>query len=352
MNLNNKREEIRRINYPTAGLVIITILASVGILCIFMSGIFNVRNDQMLHDSISKYGLFIFMGLFFFIIFLCVWISFFRDIILKPKKEVLFLYKNNKNSSVFKNKKGKEFYHDKSIPNEKHYYEVLKTNNYIYEVIGEVEGTYNTWIFKKKESYWLNFYSPIGNFKGIFLLPIFYIILLPLLLSFIMSKGYQRIYGLLLSALPLYTVVYDLIHKIRPNKEKNNAINEETLSKSYEILKNIISIVGAIIFCIIIICIMFFTLLDFISKLILAPFLCCGLCAIGSLIAKVLKNYKLENIFSKGYIIIFLIYWFGFLTYFTVEVIKQGQSYLFALFLIPFWATGIYIIYKYFIKKI
>lgn len=347
--MNIKRKEIRQRHFATGGLIIVSILGCVGMLLIFLSGIFNIKNLSMLYVCVSENGIMIIFGLFFFIVFLYCWLLFFLNVIIKPKKEILYLYKNKNNEVYFINRKGKKFECENHNIKENHYYYVLKTRDYIYEILGESNEIFNNWTPKEKKSYWLNFYSPIGNFEDIFLLPIVYVILLPGLLSFIMSEGYEKIFGLIFSIVPLYVIGYDLIYKIRL-KKTNNKVDDTFFVRSYDVLIKTISIIAVTILCIFLINI-FLRLSDFTSKLIFAPFLGCGLCSAGTVISNAFKNYKLKNIFSKGYIIIFLIYWFGFITFWTIGIIKQEGNYLYGLFSVPFLAAGIFMIYKYFIKK-
>jgi len=196
----------------------------------------------------------------------------------------------------------------------------------------------------------LNFYSPIGNYENLFLLPIVYVILLPGLLSFFMSKGFQKMVGIIYSAVPLYIIIYDLIYKIKLKKSDSNTIDHTIFYKSYEILKNIISIIVSGILCIVLMN-LFLKSSSFNVKLFLSPILICGLCFIGLDLSKILKNNKAENLFFKCSIISFLVLWFGFLSFNTMAIIKQGHNLLYIFFLIPFWIFGLFVIYKYFIKK-
>ena len=230
---------------------------------------------------------------------------------------------------------------------ENNYYYVLKTNDYIYEVM---EKTSENWIPKEKKSYWLNFYSPIGNFEDIFLLPIAYIILLPGLLSILMSEGYQKIYGVIFSVVPLYVIGYDLIYKIKLKSSNNNAIDNTNFLKSFKILKNAISIISACVFCIILTNI-FLKLSDITSKIIFLPFLGCTFCNFGYVLSKVFQNNNLQKVFLKGYSIIFLIYWFGIVSFWTIGIIKQEENDLNALYSIPFWIVGLFALYKTIKKK-
>lgn len=348
--LNFKRKNIREQYFSTPGLIIISILGCVGILMVFLSGLFNVKNFEMLYECISKNGMMIIFGLFFFIVFVYCCVGFFRNIILKPKKELLYSCKDENHDEVyFINKKGKKFFYNEQYKKENCYYYVLKTHDYIYEILEESNETFDNGVPKEKKSYWLNFYTPIGNFENIFLLPIAYVILLPGLLSFIMSEGYDKIYGLIFSASPLFVIVYDLIYKIKLKKSDDNIVDNINLLEFYELFKGLFVVIIACVGLKLLLNI-FFKLPDFQSRLIFSPFLGVGFCSVGIFLSNVLKNYKLMNIFSKISVIIFLVFWFGFITFWTIGIIRQEGSYIPGLFSIPFWIAGGYMVYKFFIK--
>ena len=182
---------------------------------VLLSGIFDVKNSNMLYDCISKNGLMVIFGAFFFFCFLYILKAFFLNIIIKPKKKILYLYKDENNYAYFLDNKGKKYFYGECENEENCYYYVLKTRDYIY---GILEKTNEDWTPKEKKSYWLTFYSPIGDFENLLLLPIIYVMLLPAILSFLMSKGYIKIYGIMFGIVPVYLIVYDLIHKINSNK--------------------------------------------------------------------------------------------------------------------------------------
>ena len=95
---------------------------------------------------------------------------------------------------------------------ENKYYHVLRTRDCIYFVYNEA---FETWIPKEKKSFWLTWYSPAGLFEDIFLLPIVYVGFLPGFLSFLMSEGFDKIWGIIFSAVPGYLVFYDIYFKIK-----------------------------------------------------------------------------------------------------------------------------------------
>ena len=344
MDLEERRKEIKNQHFAPGGLLIISILGIIGIILVTL---FTIININELYEAFAQNGVIVVIGIFFFVLALICWNAYFMNVVINPKYEILYLYKNVKNDIYFINKKGKKFKYDNSGLNVGSHYKVLKTRDYIYCVIEKCKGNF---LPKEKKSYWLNFYSPAGNFEDIFLLPIVYVIMLPGLISIFMSKGFDKIYGLMICAVPLYIIGYDLIYKIKLKQSDGNSINEEKFHKSYEYLILFISLIVIGITCIVITN-LFFRLSDLKSMIIFSPFLGCTLCCAGEFVAKIFKNYTLADIFKKGCIIIFLIFIFCFIAFWTVGIIKQEGSYIYALFSIPFWLAGIAIAYKYLIKK-
>ena len=102
--------------------------------------------------------------MFFFGVSWYCWIGFFFNVIPLPKKEILYLNKIDKGKAIFFNKKGKEFnYRSNQIDLiENSYYYVLKTHDYIYEIL---ERTNEIWLPKKRKSYWLNYILQWGILK-------------------------------------------------------------------------------------------------------------------------------------------------------------------------------------------
>ena len=205
--------------YDTGGMIIITILMAIGFAMIYFTGFFNITNYQEFYDYVCKFGMVLIFGGFFIIIGLYCYYSFFKNVIIKPKQKVVYLKSIDNNSvCTFLDEKGKAYYYPNNEYTEDTYYEVLKSKDSILEVYNKTAPLFP--IPKEKESYWLNFYSPMGDFENIMLLPIVYVILLPGLLSAIISKGAEKIYGLLFMAYPAYIIIYDLKKKIQKNNKK------------------------------------------------------------------------------------------------------------------------------------
>lgn len=232
------RKEIRKKYFSSSGMIIVTFLGIMGFLMVYFPWKEIMDTEPSIYDGISKHGIMIIFGSFFFLVTLYCWILYFLNVILPPKKETLYLLKKE-DEKYFINRKGKriDYYSSKKELTPNCYYSVLKTHNYVYKIL---DKTIEEWIPIEKKSYWLNYYSPIGNFENIFLLPIIYVILLPGLLSFIMSKGLFKIFGLLFMSVPLYLVIYDLIYKIKIRQAGCEEIDETNFIKSTQILKNII----------------------------------------------------------------------------------------------------------------
>lgn len=102
------------------------------------------------------------------------------------------------------------------------------------------------------------------------------------------------------------------------------------------------------------ICIFLFWLLFNIEgtfgKIIFLPFVLCGSCSFWQIVARIMGNHKLEKLFNKLYMFIFLMYWFGILTIGIYSSIIY-KNYGIIPFTIPFIVVGLYVGYKFFIKK-
>ena len=81
------------------------------------------------------------------------------------------------------------------------------------------------------------------------------------------------------------------------------------------------------------------------GKIILIPFLLCGISYLGKYIALMVKNNRLALMFHKGYIFSFFLYWFGFLIYANYRSILD-KEYSFILFSLIFWIVGIVFLKK------
>ena len=185
------------------------------------------------------------------------------------------------------------------------YYYTLKAYGSVKKILNE---SYETFIVpKEKKSYWLNFYSPLGNFENILLLPILYVILLPGLLSVIMSDGFSKIYGIIYSFFPFFLLIYDFIYKIKLNNNDVGYIDDSKFLNFYVMFINIIKIITVVVINIILFY-LYTKTFDYTSKLILLPFCLCSLCVFGYVISKIFNNNLMVKFFNKCFYIIFILY--------------------------------------------
>lgn len=87
-------------------MIIKCLLGIVVALLVYYSGI-KVSSKETLYNSIGKNCIIIVFVSFFFLTFIYCIIGFYRNLILNPKQEILYLYKNDKNEIYFINEKEK-----------------------------------------------------------------------------------------------------------------------------------------------------------------------------------------------------------------------------------------------------
>lgn len=81
------------------------------------------------------------------------------------------------------------------------------------------------------------------------------------------------------------------------------------------------------------------------GKIVLIPFLVCGTAVTLKNIFLLKEKDNYIMIFNKIYIVGFMLFWFGYLIYFSyISIINKEYSLL--LFSIPFWIVGISILRK------
>lgn len=78
-------------------------------------------------------------------------------------------------------------------------------------------------------------------------------------------------------------------------------------------------------------------------KIIFVPFLICSISMAGKCIALILDKKKIAVLFSKLFIVGFLLFWFGFLVV-AFFISLRDKSYSLILFSLPFWLVGIYVV--------
>lgn len=89
---------------------------------------------------------------------------------------------------------------------------------------------------------------------------------------------------------------------------------------------------------------------DLFTRIIVIPFLLFGISFFIKNVCILLNKNKLAKMFSKLNVIAFLIYLFGFTTFWCFISFKNG-AYLQTIFSIPFWILGIFIIKRRFLYK-
>ena len=343
--LNRKimEEKMKNIGneYSWQGMLAATIFLLFGIGVFYFTGIFDIRTIQDLKDYLFKYGMTAIFGAFFGGVGIYCWVLYIRNVLIGPRREVLYLLDiDDDNICTFVNKKGKKYYFANKNYSVGKYYQTNKRLDYIENVVGQSSKSFQ--LAGTKDSYWLNFYSPMGNFENLWLLPIVYVLLAPGGLMLILLEGMQKIYGIIFMALPLFIIIYDLVYKIKKRKT-GVKVNENSFLNAYLIFQNSVQLLVAIVFNVIVFYLLTKTT-DIIGYIFLVPFSLCALCVLGQTVASLLKKEKIVKLFGKVYIGIFLLFWLAFVGFWTYGALQESLA--MALFSIPFWAVGIFGIYK------
>lgn len=95
---------------------------------------------------------------------------------------------------------------------------------------------------------------------------------------------------------------------------------------------------------------LFIKSVDIRTKIMVLPFIICAFASVGKTICLMLDKNKLANIFSKIFVIGFLVFWFGSLVFGCYLLIK-AENYFGILFLIPFFIIGIYLVRRFLLNK-
>ena len=135
----------------------------------------------------------------------------------------------------------------------------------------------------------------------------------------------------------------------RNEKTKNENFEEEKVEGVIIKIINFIRVVSIGFVCCFLIYI-FTIAADFITRIILLPFLLCSCCLFWQNIAMIKNNDLMVEMLGKMYIVIFLLYWFGVIGVGAYTMIIDEQ-YSMTLCLIPFILAGVYVVYDTFFKK-
>ncbi len=209
MDIDNRLKMVRKLHFETGGLIVASVLGFFGLSFLIFSFFVVVGYFGEIYSIL---GLLLIFGVFFFFLSLYIWYKFFINIILKPKKEVLFLEKDEDDELCFIDRKGRFIEYDEEINlKENCYYDVIKTADYVLLIIGESHGD---WTSKKKMYFWRTWYTPIGCFKNIVLLPILYVAFLVSLVLFFFSTDIFKYFSLTICFPCIFFIGYDIYYKI------------------------------------------------------------------------------------------------------------------------------------------
>lgn len=208
-------------DYPFGGMLFISVLGTTGLGLIIFPIIESIKSKNIM---IFLNGLdLVLFGLVFLIFCSAAWISFIRNIVKKPREETVFLLEEN----CFLNHKGKKIKFSSNGLKPHKYYKAYKTSDFILEIREESQDHFE---LKLKDSFWLNWYSPYGDFTNILLLPIVYFFFSLFLFSSLLSPLPTNIIVGVIGIYPLYIIIYDLNKKIKKNKENQELIKKITES--------------------------------------------------------------------------------------------------------------------------
>lgn len=161
-----------------------------------------------------------FIGVFFMAFFLFVscycFYGYIVNVLIKPKKEVLYLSKVDQSDKEtllhFLDKRGNGFQclvlSTQSFLTDK-FYEVIKTKSYV-KYIGNISND-SFEIKKEKRNFWLCVYTPMWKYENIFLLPILYMIAF-MAIAPIFVVGTINLPLMIVS---IYFIIYDIAYKLR-----------------------------------------------------------------------------------------------------------------------------------------
>ena len=217
-------------------LLIATILMVLGVFAIVFSWDSRACNIENLINYISIYNIIAIVAIFFIGVGIYVWYWFIENVLTKPRQAILFLKDLDNNNSfksilTFIDSKGKKYMFtlrkNKNCKNNwielNAYYEVLKTNGKIFSIINTSNNSFP--IVEKHENFWLNWYTPVGDFKNIFLLPIVYLSFIVLFFAGIETMRFKLWTGIPVGIFVLLNgsiIAYDIYEKIKRYKNTDN----------------------------------------------------------------------------------------------------------------------------------
>lgn len=222
---------------------------------------------------------------------------------------------------------------------------------------------------EKNKNYFADLYTPFINFYDHYMLITLYFIAAVSLLIIVFSRN---LFISLIEIIPILLIIYDLIYKLKLKKEMqkieqiqdenikqiefDNIDNSLELSKFKATTLNLIRymwyLIQFVVSCILIFIFiwLFINSSDHISRMFIVPFIISSFISLGLVISSFFRKIDWELLLNKLFIVIFLLFWFGFLIIATY-ISLINKEYSIVLFSIPFWIVGIFTIYKNFIKK-
>jgi len=273
------------------------------------------------------------VGIFFIITYIFALIYFIRDAVTIEKTVVLYFDKVIGVVAYFIDKNGKVYHCYNCDCDVGKYYNVIIKNGDIRKVLEESTKQFE--LMPLKESYWLNWYSPVGNFNDMFLLPIIYIPLVIAIVAIIMFEGCTKIYGVVFGLLPFGLIVYDLICKINVKRGKET-LNID-LMFTFNKVKKIITIVFKLVVAIFIVGIIYYFYShagDEITRKVMFVFF---ILAIFAMLAFLFPNgFNIIKVnFTKIYISIFGIFWITAITKFILANKDVVSTIMGIIFIVP-----------------
>lgn len=155
------------------------------------------------------------MAFFLFVSCYCFY-GYIVEVLIKPKKEVLYLSKVEKNDKAtllhFLDKRGTLFkclvLSTQSFLSDK-YYDVIKTKGFV-KYIGNISNE-SFEVIEERKHFWLCIYTPIWKAENIFLLPILYMIaFVAIALIFV-----ERTINLSILITSIAFIIYDIVYKLK-----------------------------------------------------------------------------------------------------------------------------------------
>lgn len=324
--------------YDWQGMLIVTILMIMG-LAMFVVSIIVAKEEKNLSILLNPTSI---AGVFFFGVGIYSWVYYKNNVTVKPQKEILYLLKKEKDKCTFIDKEGKRYFWDSKNIEPDNFYTVSKTKNNIYKVVKKSSEGFE--LPELKENYWLNLYTPVGNYENVFALPIIYVIFLILII--------QCFNSFLINIIPTIGLIlligYDLIYKYKKRnlQYSKDVVDDRNLQKTFYDIVKLVKIITSLILNVGMI-IVLILVDDIFGKIAFIPFVLCALSILGTNISDFFNSEKYIKIFNKLNIFSFMLYILGFLLVFFILLLLE-KEYFILIFFIPF---SVIVIYWLFSKK-